>query len=121
MGRSPRGVVQLSQEFNNLKFQFGTSSQWGGRRTWPYAFTEQGVAMLSSVLRGKTAALVNVQIMRSFVKLRQLLQTDQALNRRLDELEARVGAQGKAIISIIKELESPKPVPPKRQIGFGRN
>ncbi len=119
----PDFMFQLSdQEFRALKFQFGIANQTGrgGRRTAPYAFTEQGVAMLSSVLRSKTAVLVNVQIMRSFAKLREMLQSNEALNRRLLALEQRVDSQGKKILSIISALESPKPVPRKRQIGFGR-
>ena len=68
-------MFQISdEEFENLIFQFGRSS-WGGRRTRPYAFTEQGVAMLSSVLRSKRAVLVNIEIMRAFVRLRQILAT----------------------------------------------
>jgi len=115
-------MFQLTtQEFKDLKFQFGISSEWGGRRSAPYAFTEQRVAMLSSVLRSKVAVLVNVQIMRSFVKLRELLQSNEVLNRRLAAIEQQVDAQGQAIMSIMKELESPKPLPPKRQIGFGRD
>ena len=67
-------MLQLtSDEFASLRREFGTSSQWGGRRYPPYAFTEQGVAMLSSVLRSKRAVLVNVEIMRAFVRLRQML------------------------------------------------
>src|SRR5436190_22664268 len=63
-----------ADEVSNLRSQFVTSSSWGGRRYLPRAFTEQGVAMLSSVLRGERAALVNVEIMRAFVRLRQILQ-----------------------------------------------
>jgi phage regulator Rha-like protein len=67
-------MFQLNEEeFENLRFHFGTSSQWGGRRYAPYAFTEQGVAMLSSVLRSKRAIQVNIEIMRAFVRLRRIL------------------------------------------------
>src|SRR5437879_4304037 len=67
-------MFQLTQEeFDHLRYQFGTSSVWGGRRYAPYAFTEQGVAMLSSVLRSKRAIEVNVAIMRAFVRLREML------------------------------------------------
>jgi phage regulator Rha-like protein len=70
-------MFQLAEEeFQNLRFQFGTSSQWGGRRYLPYVFTEQGVAMLSSVLNSERAVQVNIAIMRTFVKLRELLSTN---------------------------------------------
>lgn len=115
-------MFQLSnQKVASLRFQIGTSNGRGGRRYAPFAFTEQGVAMLSSVLRSRTAVMVNIQIMRSFVKLRELLLSNESLNRRLDAIEQKVDSQGQAILSIIKELESPNPVPAKRQIGFGRN
>jgi hypothetical protein len=68
-----------SQEFKDLRFQFGTASQWGGRRTPPYAFSEQGVAMLSSVLHSKRAVQVNIEIMRTFVRLRKLLASNAEL------------------------------------------
>ena len=77
------------QEVVNLKFHFGTSSRWGGRRYLPYAFTEQGVAMLSSVLRSKRAILVNIEIMRAFVKMRRFLISHEGLSRKIDELEKR--------------------------------
>jgi hypothetical protein len=83
-------MFQLSaEEFEDLRCQFGTSSSWGGRRYAPYAFTEQGVAMLSSVLRSPRAAAVNVEIMRAFVRLREILGSHVDLARRLDELEQR--------------------------------
>ena len=74
-----------AEEFANLRRQAGTSSQWGGRRYPPYAFTEQGVAMLSSVLRSKRAVLVNIEIMRAFVRLRRMLASHADLQRRLDD------------------------------------
>ena len=81
-------MFQLSkEEFANLKSQFVISS-WGGlRRSTPYAFTEQGVAMLSSVLRSKRAIQVNIEIMRAFVKLRQILASHSELARKLESLE----------------------------------
>jgi len=83
-------MFQLSaEEFEDLRCQIGTSSSWGGRRYAPYAFTEQGVAMLSSVLRSPRAAAVNVEIMRAFVRLREILGSHVDLARRLDELERR--------------------------------
>jgi hypothetical protein len=73
-----------------MKSQFAiSSSAWGGRRYPPYAFTEQGVAMLSSVLRSKRAVRVNIEIMRAFVRLRQMLASNVQLARRLDALEPR--------------------------------
>ena len=84
----PHFMFQLSfQEFTHLRFQFGTSRQWGGRRTPPYAFTEQGVAMLSSVLRSKRAIQVNIAIMDTFVRLRQMLSSHVELARKLAALE----------------------------------
>ena len=79
-----------SEEFSDLKFHFGTSS-WGGTRKRPRAFTEQGVAMLSSVLRSKRAVQVNIEIMRAFVRLREILSTHTELARKLEVLEKRIG------------------------------
>jgi hypothetical protein len=114
-------VFQLSvKEFGILKSQFVTSS-WGGlRRARPYAFTEQGVAMLSSVLRSERAVKVNIAIMRAFVKLRETLETNQELARKFDQLEQRVGKHDEeiaAIIDAIRQLMAP-PEKPRRQIGF---
>ena len=83
-------MIQLNkEEFENLRFQFGTSSRWGGRRYLPYAFTEQGVAMLSSVLNSDRAIKVNIEIMRAFVRLRQMLASNKELAKRLDDLEKK--------------------------------
>ena len=110
--------VQLSaQEFHNLRFQSVTSSSWGGRRYRPYAFTEQGVAMLSSVLRSPRAIQVNIAIMRAFVKLREILATHRDLARRLDEMESRYDAQFKVVFDAIRELMTP-PLKSRRRIGF---
>lgn len=129
--RFPRDFIfQLTAtEFAVLKSQPGTSnlrsqsdtSSWGGRRYRPYAFTEQGVAMLSSVLRSKRAVRVNVEIMRAFVRLRQALAVSGELARRLDELEARVGKHDEqfvAVVRAIRELMEPPPEPPRKRIGF---
>jgi hypothetical protein len=83
----------------------------------PYAFTEQGVAMLSSVLRSKRAALVNVAIMRAFVKLRQILASNTELARKLEELEKKYDAQFKVVFDAIRQLMTP-PEPMRKQIGF---
>ncbi|HAH32210.1 MAG TPA: DNA-binding protein [Elusimicrobia bacterium] len=107
-------------ERENLKCQFGISS-WGGDRGLPYAFTEQGVAMLSSVLKSKRAVHVNIQIMRAFVKLRQLLNTHKELARKLEELEKKYDAQFKSVFDAIKMLMTPpaEPDPGHRKIiGF---
>jgi hypothetical protein len=84
----------------------------------PYAFTEQGVAMLSSVLRSKRAIQVNIQIMTTFVQLRRMLADNKELARRLDELERKYDAQFKVVFDALRKLISP-PDPPKRPIDFG--
>lgn len=113
-------MIQLNKkEFENLRFQFGTSSRWGGRRYLPYAFTEQGVAMLSSVLNSDRAIKVNIEIMRAFVRLRQLLASNKELARRLDELEKKYDAQFKAVFDAIRQLMIP-PEPKRKKIGFLR-
>jgi hypothetical protein len=113
-------VFQLNaQELANLKSQFVISS-WGGRRALPYAFTEQGVAMLSSVLKSDRAVKVNIAIMRAFVKLRETLETNRELARKFAELENRVGKHDEeiaAIIDAIRQLMAP-PEKPRREIGF---
>lgn len=111
-------MIQLNkEEFENLRFQFGTSSQWGGRRYFPYAFTEQGVAMLSSVLNSKRAVQVNIAIMRTFVKLREMLSTHKDLARKLEEMEKKYDAQFKVVFDAIRQLMTP-PETKKRRIGF---
>ncbi len=113
-------MFQLTEkEFQNLKSQLVTSS-WGGiRRATPYAFTEQGVAMLSSVLKSKRAVKVNVEIMRAFVRLRRMIATHEDLARKLAALEKKNDAQFKVVFDALRELMKP-PEPPKRQIGFDR-
>jgi len=101
-----------------LRFQNETSkTRRGGRRYLPYAFTEQGVAMLSSVLRSKRAVHVNIAIMRTFVRLREMLLSNADLARKLAALEKKYDAQFKVIFDAIRELMTP-PEKPKRQIGF---
>ena len=113
-------IFQLSlQEVRNLKSHFVTSS-WGGlRRAAPYAFTEQGVAMLSSVLRSKRAVEVNIEIMRAFVRLREMIGSSKELTKRLDELEKRYDSQFKVVFDAIRQLMTP-PMVPHRRIGFRR-
>lgn len=106
------------EEYEILRSQFATSS-WGGRRNLPYAFTEQGVAMLSSVLNSERAILVNVEIMRTFVRLRELLATHKDLARKLEELEKKYDEQFAVVFDAITELMKPPEPPPKRRIGFG--
>lgn len=110
-------MFQLSaEEYRDLKCQVGTSSSWGGRRRPPYAFTEQGVAMLSSVLRSPQAVRVNIEIMRTFVRLRRILAENADLARRLEELEKKYDAQFRVVFEAIRRLM--RPPEPKRPIGF---
>ena len=115
-------MFQLTaDEFEHLKSQFVISS-WGGlRRATPYAFTEQGVAMLSSVLRSERAVAVNIAIMRAFVKLREIMTTHKDLARKIESLERKYADHDheiQVIFKAIKKLLEPLPIPPKRQIGF---
>ncbi len=108
------------EELTNLKFQFGIS-RWGGRRrSRPHVFTEQGIAMLSSVLNSERAIKVNIAIMRTFVKLRQTLDTNRELAQKFSQLEQRVGKHDEEIAGIleaIRRLMAP-PEKPGREIGF---
>jgi ORF6N domain len=100
-----------------LKSQIVTSS-WGGlRRALPYAFTEQGVAMLSSVLRSTRAVEVNIAIMRTFVQLRKLMDTNRELARKIEALEKKYDERFAVVFEAIKQLITP-PAPAKKQIGF---
>ncbi len=116
----PDFMFQLTaHEFSLLKSQIVISS-WGGfRRATPYAFTEQGIAMLSSVLRSKRGIRVNIEIMRTFVRLRRLLSSNAVLARKLAQLEKKYDAQFKVVFDAIRELMTP-PEPRRRPIGFGR-
>lgn len=111
-------MFQLSkEEFDNLRSQSVISSDWGGRRYPPYAFTEQGVAMLSSVLNSKRAISVNVEIMRAFVRLRQLLSTHKDLESKIEELEAKYDQRFQVVFDALRKLMKP-PEKPSRPIGF---
>jgi hypothetical protein len=90
----------------------------GGRRYTPYAFTEQGVAMLSSVLRSECAVLVNIEIMRAFVRLRRILASNVELARKLNALEAKYDTQFKVVFDTIRELMDSPSRSPRRRIGF---
>ena len=114
-------IFQLTEsETPLLRSQFATSKEGrGGRRYLPYAFTEQGVAMLSSVLNSERAIKVNIEIMRAFVRLRQILASNKELAKRLDELEQKYDAQFKIVFDAIRQLMAPpEPEPPKKRIGF---
>jgi len=111
-------MFQLTKdEFVLLRSQFVTSREWGGRRYPPYAFTEQGVAMLSSVLRSPRAIHVNIEIMRAFVRLRKMIASHAELARRLDDLEKKYDSQFKVVFDAIRQLMAP-PEPKRRPIGF---
>ena len=120
-------LFQLSnEEAETLRSQIVTSNESrSGRRYRPYAFTEQGIAMLSSVLRSKRAIAVNIAIMRTFVRLRQILASHEELARRLEELEWRQSEQGQKIESVFEAIqhliEAPADEPEKRRIGFPTN
>jgi len=112
-----------AKEFTALRSQIVTSKSpgRGGRRYAPYAFTEQGVAMLSSVLRSERAVHVNIEIMRAFVRLRKILAANADLARRLDELERRVGDHDEQLIHVvraIRQLMEPPAASKRRRIGF---
>lgn len=108
-----------NQEVMRLRSQIGISNDGrGGRRYVPMVFTEQGVAMLSTVLRSPKAIQVNIEIMRTFVKLRSLILSNDHLARKLAELERRYDQQFKIVFDAIREIMQSKEPPPKRRIGF---
>jgi hypothetical protein len=110
-------MFQLStEEFQNLKSQFVTSS-WGGVRKKPLAFTEQGVAMLSSVLKSKRAIQVNITIMRAFVELRRMMDLNKELLSRIEKLEEKYDRKFLVVFEAIKQLMKEDAVP-KHKIGF---
>ena len=100
------------EETGNLILQTARSNRWGGRRHKPYAFSEHGVAMLSSVLKSERAIQVNIAIMRAFGHLREMLNTHKDLARKLEELEKKYDSQFRAVFAAIRELM--KPVPPPK-------
>ncbi|MEA3476501.1 MAG: ORF6N domain-containing protein [Candidatus Cloacimonadota bacterium] len=108
--------VLTKEEFNNLRCNFGTSS-WGGTRYFPMAFTEQGVAMLSSVLKSKRAIKVNIQIMRTFVRLRKLISSHKDILAKIEEMEKKYDYQFKIVFEAIRQMMTP-PEKVKRDIGF---
>ena len=111
-------MFELSkEEYDALRSQFGTLKRGEHSKYLPYAFTEQGVAMLSSVLRSKRAVQVNIEIMRAFVRLRQILASNAQLARKLDTLEKKYDTQFKVVFDAIRQLMTPAE-PNKRKIGF---
>lgn len=112
-------MFQLTpDELGHLRFQTGISSSGhGGRRYVPYVFTEQGVSMLSSVLHSSRAIAVNIEIMRTFVRLREMLSSHVDLARKLSVLEKKYDSQFRMVFDAIRELMTP-PARPKRRIGF---
>ena len=120
-GRFPSDFMfQLTlEETRNLRFQFGTSKGSRGARSYlPYAFAGQGVSMLSSVVNSPRVILVNIAIMRAFVKLRRLLATHADLARKLDTMEKGFDQQPKIVFHAIRQLRQPPSSRQKRQIGF---
>ena len=118
-GRSQTATSPLAVE--RLTSQIVMSNVRGGRRTLPYAFTEQGVAMLSSVLRSQRAVEVNIAIMRTFVQLRRLMDSNRDLARRIEAMETRYDEQFSQVFDAIKQLiadDQDKKAKPKRSIGF---
>ena len=124
IGRFPADFMfQLTaREFRSLRSQIVISNNRGGRRTMPYAFTEEGVAMLSSVLRSPRAIRVNIEIMRAFVRLRELLNEHRDLAQKIDALEQRYDASFQVVFEAIRELVAkpaePPTMPKKPRIGY---
>ncbi|MBI4215634.1 MAG: ORF6N domain-containing protein [Parcubacteria group bacterium] len=107
-------MFQLSEkESKNLRSQIETS-RWGGRRYMPYVFTEQGVAMLSSVLNSDRAIQVNIQIIRTFTKLRELLLTNKEMREKIENMEKKYDRKLQEVFEVLKRLliqeETPKPL-----------
>ena len=113
-------MFQLTKEEGDaLTSQIAISNKRrGGRRTLPYVFTEQGVAMLSSVLNSERAALVNIAIMRAFVQFRGIAATNKELLLKVNEIEKKYDENFRVVFTAIKRLMEPPPLPPKRHIGF---
>ena len=110
-------MLQLTKkEFENLKSHFATS-RWGGTRKLPYVFTEQGVAMLSSVLNSERAIQVNIQIMRAFTKMRKLLATHKELRQKIEQIEKKYDKQFRIVFEAIQQLLTEEKKA-KRRIGF---
>ncbi len=116
-------MFQLSpEEVESLRFQIGTSKKGrGGRRYLPYAFTQEGIAMLSSVLNSPRAVQANILIMRAFIKLREMVATNELVRQKIEELERKYQSHDKqftAVFEALRELLEPPKVPKKKAIGF---
>ncbi|HUO76491.1 MAG TPA: ORF6N domain-containing protein [Thermodesulfovibrionales bacterium] len=122
IGRFPADfMIQLSkEEYEFLRRHFGTLKRGEHSKYLPYAFTEQGVAMLSSVLNSERAVRVNIEIMRAFVRLRQMLASNAELARKLEALEKKYDSQFKVVFDAIRQLMA-SPETKKRKIGFHRD
>jgi hypothetical protein len=109
-----------AEEADALRSHFATLETGRGRhrKYAPYVFTEQGVAMLSSVLKSKRAVHVNIAIMRAFVQLRQVMASNAALARKVADMEHKYDGQFQVIFEALRQLMAPPPTPPKRKIGF---
>ena len=115
-------MFQLTdEEYSALRSQIVTSSGKTGRRYRPFAFTEQGVAMLSSVLNSKRAIQVNIEIMRAFVQMREFILSNKELAQKLENLERKYDGQFKVVFNSIRELMTPVSPKKKHPIGFGRD
>ena len=111
-------MFQLTKdELEILKFHFGTSS-WGGTRKLPYAFTEQGIAMLSSVLKSKTAIQVNIQIMRTFTCIREMIVSNKVLREKIEAMERKYDSKFKVVFDVIKRLIDKNKIEPIKILGF---
>ena len=111
-------MFQLTaEEYKSLRFHFGILEKGRHSKYLPYAFTEQGVAMLSSVLKSKRAVQVNIEIMRAFVRLRRMLSVHKDLERKLTDLEQKYDEQFKIVFEVINQLMTP-PAKPRKKIGF---
>lgn len=114
-------MFQLTtKKFDNLKSQNATSS-WGGRRTLPFAFSEYGVLMLSSILNSPIAIKVNIKIMRVYTKLREMLSTNKDILLQMQKIEEKVSSHDRniqTIFDVLKKLINPPPPPPRKRMGF---
>lgn len=109
-----------AEEFEILRYQFGTSRKWGGRRYPPYAFTEHGAVMLASVLNSQRAIEASIFVVRAFVRMREILSVHKEFGRKLSELERRVAGHDEDIATLIKTIKQliHPPEKPKKRIGF---
>lgn len=111
-------MFQLSEEETDFLRSQNTTSNRGGRRYLPYVFTQEGVAMLSSVLNSERAIMVNIQIMRAFAQLRRMLLTNADLRRKIEEMERKYDKQFAIVFQVIKQLLEPPPAKPKPPMGI---